>query len=45
MNNKFKSNPFNSLNFLIQESDIDNIIKTYNINDFKINNIKLYKYT
>ena len=42
-NNKFKSNPFNSLNSLIQETDINNIIKTYNINDFKINNIKLYQ--
>ena len=41
--NKFKSNPFNSLNFLIQEEDINNIIKTYNINDFKINNIKIYQ--
>ena len=40
---KFKENPYNSKNKLILDTDIINIMKTLNINDFKINNIYLYQ--
>ena len=40
---KFKSNPYNSLNKLISKDDIINILKNININDFKLNNIQLYQ--
>ena len=40
---KFKENPYNSKNKLILDSDIINIMKTLNINDFKINNLSLYQ--
>lgn len=39
----FKKNPYNVNNRLITESDIINIMKSLNINDFKINNIVLYQ--
>jgi ribonuclease III len=38
-----KVNPYNSLNKLINENDIINVMETLNINDFKINNILLYQ--
>ena len=34
-NNKFKSNPYNSLNTLISEHDLLNILKNHNIQDYK----------
>ena len=40
---KFKSNPYNSLNKLVSKNDITNILKNININDFKPNNIQLYQ--
>ena len=40
---KFKSNPYNSLNKLISKNDITNILENININDFKLNNIQLYQ--
>ena len=40
---KFKSNPYNSLNKLISKNDIINIIKNLNINDFNIKDIQLYQ--
>ena len=40
---KFKSNPYNSLNKLVSKNDITNILKNININDFKLNNIQLYQ--
>ena len=40
---KFKANPFNPSNKLIQSNDIINIMKKLNINDFKINNLSLYQ--
>ena len=44
LNTKFKSNPYNSNNFLISFDDIMNIMKQLNIhNDFKINNLKFYQ--
>lgn len=46
MNNKdskFKSDPYNFSNFLIQENDILNIMKSLNIQDFKINNLSFYQ--
>ena len=39
---KFKSNPYNSLNKLISKNDITNILENININDFKLNNIQIY---
>lgn len=38
-----KVNPYNKSNKLIRENDIINIMETFNINDFKINNILLYQ--
>ena len=43
MDKKFKANPYNPNNRLIQSSDIINIMKSLNINNFKINDIKLYQ--
>jgi len=43
MDKKFKANPYNKNNFLIQESDIINIMKSLNINDFKMNDLSLYQ--
>ena len=40
---KFKANPYNPSNKLILSDDIINIMKTLNINDFKINNLSLYQ--
>ena len=40
---KFKANPYNPNNKLIQSNDIINIMKTLNINDFSINNLSLYQ--
>ena len=40
---KFKANPFNPSNKLIQSNDIINIMKKLNINDLKINNLSLYQ--
>ena len=40
---KFKANPFNPSNKLIQSNDIINIMKKLNINDFKIKNLSLYQ--
>jgi len=40
---KFKANPYNPSNKLIQSDDIINIMKKHNINDFKINNLSLYQ--
>ena len=42
-NPKFKADPYNVSNKLIQSSDIINIMKNLNINDFKINNLQLYQ--
>lgn len=42
-NSKFKSNPYNDSNFLITETDILNIMKSLNIQDFKINNLSFYQ--
>ena len=38
-----KTNPYNQNNKLITQNDIVNIMETLNINDFKVNNILLYK--
>ena len=35
MDNKFKSNPYNSLNTLISENDILNILNDHNIQGYK----------
>ena len=40
---KFKSNPYNSLNKLLSKNDITNILKNININDFKPTNLELYQ--
>ena len=40
---KFKADPYNSSNFLIQENDILNIMNSLNIQDFKINNLSFYQ--
>jgi ribonuclease III len=40
---KFKSDPYNPNNFLIQHSDVMNIMKKLHIHDFKINDIQLYQ--
>ena len=40
---KFKANPFNPSNKLIQSNDIINIMKKLNINDLKIKNLSLYQ--
>jgi len=41
--NKFKSNPYNSSNKLINSDEIVNIMSQLNINNFKVNDIKLYQ--
>jgi len=41
--NKFKSNPYNSKNIFITENDIQNILKSLNILNFKCNNLSLYQ--
>ena len=43
METKFKADPYNFSNFLIQENDILNIMKSLNIQDFKINNLSFYQ--
>ena len=40
---KFKTDPYNSNNKLITENDILTIMKTLNIQDFKINNLNFYQ--
>jgi len=40
---KFKSNPYNSLNKFITTNDINNIMNKLNIVNFKIKDIKLYE--
>ena len=40
---KFKANPYNFNNQLISESQIINIMKSLNINDFKVNNLHNYQ--
>jgi ribonuclease III len=40
---KFKSNPYNINNKLVTILDINDIMKSVNITDFKINDIKLYQ--
>ena len=37
---KFKANPYNSNNKLIQSSDVVNIMKSLGINDFNVKDIK-----
>ena len=41
MESKFKADPYNLSNCLIQENDILNIMKSLNIQNFKINNLAL----
>ena len=43
LNTKFKSNPYNSNNFLISFDDVMNIMKQNIHNDFKINNLSFYQ--
>ena len=40
---KFKANPYNPNNILIQSPDVTHIMKSLNMNDFKINDISLYQ--
>jgi ribonuclease III len=40
---KFKSDPYNSNNFLISSTDIMNIMKKHNNHNFKIDNLKTYQ--
>jgi len=40
---KFKADPYNSRNNLITPTDIINIMKTRNINDFTITNLSIYQ--
>ena len=42
-NSRFKSDPYNPNNFLIQHSDVMNIMKNLHIHDFKINEIDYIK--
>ena len=39
MEEKFKADPYNPNNKLISESDILNIMKSLDIQDFKVNNL------
>ena len=41
--NKFKANPYNLNNSYITETDVINIMKSLNINDFTLNNLDFYK--
>lgn len=43
MDKKFKANPYNKNNFLINFSDVVNIMESLDINDFKINDINHYR--
>mgnify|MGYP003968833379 CR=1 FL=1 len=43
MDDKFKSDPYNSKNIFITQDDITNIMKSLNINNFKCNNLSLYQ--
>ena len=40
---KYKSDPYNKNNKLIQIDDINNIMNSLNIKNFRVNNIKLYQ--
>ena len=40
---KFKKDPYNLNNNLVTENDIINIMKSLNINDFKLTNLKYYQ--
>ena len=40
---KFKNNPYHFTNRHIDESDVVNIMKSLNINNFKLNNLDFYK--
>ena len=40
---KFKSDPYNSSNSLLCESDVMNIMKSLNIHNFSINNLSIYQ--
>ena len=40
---KFSANPYNNRNFLINESNVKDIMNLFGIHDFKPNNIKLYQ--
>ncbi|MBD23853.1 MAG: hypothetical protein CMG46_02445 [Candidatus Marinimicrobia bacterium] len=42
-NEKYKSNPYNDKNILIQDTNIINIMSKLNINDVSINNINYYQ--
>lgn len=43
MDNKFKSNPFNSSNIKISENDILNILQKHNIQNYTIKNLSLFQ--
>lgn len=43
MDKKFKANPYNKNNFLINFSDVVNIMQSLDINDFKVNDINHYR--
>jgi len=43
MDTKFKSDPYNSSNALLSENDVLNIMKSLNIQDFKVHNLSLYQ--
>ena len=43
LDNKFRADPYNTNNVLITESNIINIMKDLNINDFKIDKLDYYK--
>ena len=43
MDTKFRADPYNFNNKLIESSDIINIMKKLNINDFNITDITLYQ--
>ena len=43
MEDKFKSNPYNSKNVFLTHDDVSNIMKSLNITNFKCNNLSLYQ--
>lgn len=43
MEDKFKSDPYNSKNLFINKNDIQNILKSLNISNFQCNNLSLYQ--
>jgi len=43
MDKKFNSNPYNPTNKLLTETDVIHIMKTLNMNDFTIHNLKYYQ--